>query len=105
MSQLDLPFAVDPETLQAYLTRINALEDEQDRLREDARALRAEHTDTLPLRAIHTALKVVRARRKLAAHAKEPVTLEEQALLEAWVERHLDGLDAERQVPAMWQDT
>jgi hypothetical protein len=99
--QLDLPFAYDDRKLGEYLTRACALDDEQDRLREELRLLKESYADDFPMRALSTALKVVRARRKLAVSPKGSLTLAHQAVLEGVVMRHLDALDAERVVPDM----
>lgn len=96
MTQLDFPFSFQPDDLRTFLTRASAIEDEMDRLREEMRALRDEYADVLPLRGVTTALKVVRARRKLENHPKEPMRLVHQALLEGEVERTLAHLDTEK---------
>ena len=44
------------------------------------------------MRGVLTAVKVVRARKKLAEHPKEPLEYIHQGLLEALVERHILGL-------------
>jgi hypothetical protein len=71
-------------------------QDEQARLREELRLLKVDYADRLPLRALTVALKVVRSRRALEAHPKEPLALEHQLFLETLVAEHLDVLDAER---------
>lgn len=95
--QTEFPFPYRTTDLEAFLTRAAAIEDEMDRLREDLQELRQEYTDTLPLRGVTTALKVVRARRKLEDHPKEPMKLQHQQVLETEVERWLAHLDAEKE--------
>ena len=86
--QLTLPFTIDATDLTEFLERTIAIEDEMDRLREDMRQHKEQYADMLPLRAVLTALKVVRARRKLAAHTKEPFPLEHQDAMQGLVEAH-----------------
>ena len=92
--QLDFPFPLDPPTLAAFLGRVLAIEDEQDRLREELRLLKEEYTENLPIRALLTAIKVVRARDKLEHHPKEPLALVHQGFLEHAVESFLMGRQA-----------
>lgn len=100
--QLDFPFFLDEAKLSEFLTRLSAIEDEQDRLRDEIRLLKDDYQDDFPLRAVMTAWKVVRARRKLEAHPKEPMRREHQGQLEALVERQLEALDAEaRAIPVI----
>jgi hypothetical protein len=77
----DLPFPVDAAALEAFLTRVLVLEHEQDRWREALRQLKEEYAGALPMRAVLTAVKIVRARHKLATHPKEPMATEHLALL------------------------
>lgn len=101
MEQLEFPFYCNQVALAAFLTQRTTIEDEQDRLREELRLLKETYLGEFPLRAVLTALKVTRAHRKLAEHAKEPMSYMHQALLEAFIETHMTTLDLERQVPDM----
>lgn len=92
--QLEMPLVIDQSALTAFLDKYLALEDEQDRLREELRLLCEAHKERLPLRGIRTAIKVVRAKHKLEMHTKEPMSLVHQAVLEHMVEMHLSGLQA-----------
>ena len=102
MEQLYFPFDFDKTDLDAYLTRALTIENEQERLREDLRLLKEEYAAKLPLRGLQAAVKVLRTRRKLAEHPKEPMTYAEQDALQAVVESHILTMDLERQVPAMF---
>ena len=99
--QMGFPFYCDEAKLAEFLTRWIAIEQEQDRLREDARLLKEEYKDDFPQRAILTAVKVARARRKLADHPKDPMPYAHQSALEALVEAHLFRMDLNRTVPDM----
>src|SRR5215216_4572379 len=81
-AQLTFPYPLDANVLDTYLTQSLAIEDEYDRLREMQRQLDMEYKPHLPLRAVRTAIKVIRARRKLEHHAKEPMGLVHQTYLE-----------------------
>ena len=96
-AQVRLPFPVDKSQCAAFLTEYLTLADEMDRLRAQMQGLVEEFTDTLPLRAVRTAIKVIRARKKLAEHPKEPCTYANQALIEEVVRGHLTALDAAKQ--------
>lgn len=82
--------------VQLYLAALLALEAEEDRLRQEKADLRAAYAAQLPLRALHTAVKRVRAMRKLEAHPKDPLPRTEQAHVEACVEEVLDALEREQ---------
>lgn len=71
--QTIFPFYLNETKLAEFLTRHAAIEDEEDHLREEKRLLKDEHADHFPMRAVLTAVKVVRARRKLEQHHKEPM--------------------------------
>ena len=92
MSQLTLPFALDQAKLSEFLTRWIAIEEEQDRLREEARLLKEEYAEDFPMRGVLTAVKRVRALQKLEAHPKEPMKREHLSVLEGMVEEHLLGM-------------
>jgi len=102
VEQLDFPFDFDPTALETYLTRALTIENEQERLREDLRLLKEEYAAKLPLRGLQAAVKVLRTRRKLAEHPKEPMTYAEQDALQAVVELHMLTMDREREAPAMF---
>ena len=90
--QLALPFSLDQATLSTFLTRWLAIEDEEDRLREDKRLLKEEYMDDFPMRAMLVAVKRIRALHKLENHPKEGMKREHLVILEALVERHLLGM-------------
>lgn len=92
--QLTLPFPLDQGKLTTFLTQWCTIEYEEDRLRDVKRLLKEDYANAFPMRGILTAVKVVRARFKLAQHAKEPMPLEHQAILEQVVARHLTGMQA-----------
>lgn len=98
--QLSL-FIVDEAKLTAFLTQFIALEEAEDTVREQKRLLREGYADVLPLRGVLTAVKIVRAKRKLEAHAKEPMCREHQTALEAKVEAYLDILAAADELAAV----
>ena len=87
--QLDFPFALDQAKLSEFLTRWIAVEEEQDRLREEARLLKEEYADDFPMRAMLVAVKRVRAVHKLENHPKEAMRREHLSALEGLVEQHL----------------
>ena len=93
--QIDLPFPLDQAKLSEFLTCWIAIEEEQDRLREEARLLKEKYMDDFPMRAMLVAVKRVRALHKLENHPKEGMKREHLATLEALVERHLLGMRAE----------
>jgi hypothetical protein len=92
--QLEL-LQVDEQQLGQFLTQWLAIEQEEDRLRDLKRELREQYVDRLPLRGITTAVKIVRARRTLERHAKEPMPREHLSQLEAKVEAQLDDWEEE----------
>jgi hypothetical protein len=92
--QMELPFAVDEASLSVFLSRWCEIEDQEDALREQKRVLREDYKDTLPLRGVLTAVKIVRARRKLDAHPKEPMPPAHLAILEELLEDRLGVQDA-----------
>ena len=77
MTQLPL-FPWDKDQCAAFLTEALTIEDEMDRLRAQLQDLVTDFAERIPLRAMRTALKVVRARKKLSAHPKEPMSEERQ---------------------------
>ncbi len=101
--QLEFFSYLDNATLQSFLMELSEIEREEERLREQKQDLLKEFEERLPIRWIRTAMKVLRARKKLAEHAKEPLQLAHQTELETLVEQHLDRLDQEKQqvVPDM----
>jgi hypothetical protein len=92
-SQLALPFYLDEVKLKAFLTRWLAIEDEEERLREDKRLLKEDYADAFPMRGVLTAVKVIRAQEKLIHHPKEPMQRRHLAALEGLVQCHLLGLE------------
>lgn len=94
MDQLQLPFEISKENLSAFLDTYIALEEEMDRLKAEMLLCKAQYETALPMRAVLVALKVVRARRKLECHPKEPLSLPHQALLESLVHAHFNAYDA-----------
>ena len=80
---------LDTQQLSTFLSRWCALEDDEDRIREEKRALKEEYKDEFPMRATLAAIKVVRTRRKLAEHRKEPMPYKDQDYLQTLVEEHL----------------
>jgi hypothetical protein len=103
--QLALPYPLDERELSAFVTQVHAIDNEHDRLREELRTLKECYETHFPVRHVLTALKVVRARQKLAEHAKEPLSYMGQRMLEAWVAAHLVQLEAEgHAVPEMTGD-
>lgn len=98
-TQLPL-FPVDRVACAEFLDRYLTIEDEIDRLREETQGLVEFYKERLPLRAVRAAIKVVRARKKLAEHHKEPMGYASQAKLEAFVADHIAALDAAKQAAA-----
>ena len=96
-TQLAWPFILDEQKLRTFLTRYESFEEEEDRLREEKRLLKEDFSQAIPMRAVLAALKIVRTRRKLAAHPKEPMPPQHLALLEAFVEQHLVQRQVEMQ--------
>jgi hypothetical protein len=93
--QLDFPYPLDQKRLTVFLAQWVAIEDQLDRLREELRLLKGDYGDAFPMRGVLTAIKIVRARQKLADHAKEPMRPAHLAYLEALVEDHLLQAPAE----------
>lgn len=89
--QLDFPFPYEERDLHTFLDQWIAIENEHDRLREQQRELREAYADKLPLRAVTTAVKRIRAMQKLEDHPKEPMARKFQAVLEGEIERHMAG--------------
>mgnify|MGYP001599695196 FL=1 len=87
-------FPVDKHHCGTFLTNYLTIADEMDRLREETQALMETYHTLLPLRAVQTAIKVVRARKKLAEHHKEPMGYDEQMRLEAFVQEHITTMDS-----------
>ena len=100
--QLGLPFALDQGKLSEFLTRWLAIEEEQDRLREEARLLKEEYVDDFPMRGILTAIKRVRALIKLENHPKEAMKREHLSVLEGLVEQHI--LNMQTNIDTLVQD-
>lgn len=97
MEQQEL-FARDTQAkMEQFLSSWVSIEEEQDRLREQQRLLREEYADYFSIRALTTAVKVVRAKRKLADHPKEPVPLLYQVRYEDLVTQWLTHLEEERE--------
>ena len=88
--QLGLPLAIDKAALADFLTRWCRFEDEEDALREAKRLLKEEYAADLPLRGVLTAVKIVRATRKLEAHPKESMSRGYLTQLEVLVDEHLE---------------
>ena len=87
--QLALPFSLDRTKLSEFLTRWLAIEDEEDRLREDKRQLKEDYAPAFPMRGVLTAVKRIRAMQKLEAHPTEGMKREHLSVLEYLIERHL----------------
>jgi prefoldin subunit 5 len=84
--QQDFPF-IDQDKLREYVPRLEALENEMDELRQRLAALRKAYEVHLPMRAVTTAIKRLRAMRQLEEHATEPLARQHLVALEAMVER------------------
>ena len=95
VSQMAFPFPLDQAKLSEFLTFWIAIEEEQDRLLEEARLLKEKYMEDFPMRAILVAVKRVRALHKLENHPKEGMKREHLVRLEALVELHLVGMRAE----------
>ena len=89
--QLDFAFPLDKSKLTEFLSKYLAIENEQDRLREELRLLKDDFADALPLRGLLVAVKIVRARLKLENHPKEPMPREHLEYLQTLVEQHLSA--------------
>lgn len=89
--QMAFPFPLNQAKLTEFLARWCAIEDEEDRLREVKRLLKEDFSTDFPMRGVLTAVKIVRARRKLAEHPTEGMRPEHLASLEALVEQCLIG--------------
>ena len=98
--QMPLPFPANKDHLAEFLYQVLAIEDEMDRLREVMHDLVKTYKDVLPLRAVRTAIKVVRARKKLAEHHKESCTYANQVLIENFVAEHIACLESATQEAA-----
>lgn len=85
-------FALDTDTLKSFLSQYAAIEDQEDTLREEKRLLVEEFKAQLPMRGIRTAVKVLRARKKLAEHPKEPMSYAAQDDIEAQVQTYLESV-------------
>lgn len=90
-------FPVDKHHCGTFLTNYLTIADEMDRLREETQALMETYHTLLPLRAVQTAIKVVRARKKLAEHHKEPMNYDEQAKLEVFIREHIATMESAKQ--------
>lgn len=91
--QLAFPFELDKEDLTTFLAQWCAIEDEQDRLRAELRLLKERYVESFPMRGVLTAIKIVRARRKLATHPKEPMIPVHLSHLETLVAQHMQRID------------
>jgi len=89
VEQLALPFPLDQAKLRVFLTQWCAIDDEQHRLRAEAVELKQAFQDSLPIRAVLTAVKIVRARRELETHPTGPMCRAWLAHYETMVEQHL----------------
>ena len=89
--QLDFAFPLNKSKLTEFLSKYLAIENEQDRLREELRLLKDDFADALPLRGLLVAVKIVRARLKLENHPKEPMPREHLEYLQTLVEQHLSA--------------
>jgi hypothetical protein len=98
--QLDFPFFLDEKHFTAFLTQWIAIEQEEERLRNEKRQLKELHQDHFPLRGTLVAIKRVRAQRKLEEHPTEPMKREHLTYLEKLVETYLDMQDLTREVEA-----
>ena len=92
--QLDFAFPLNKATLTEFLSKYLAIENEQDRLREELRLLKDDFATALPLRGLLVAVKIVRAQITLETHPKEPMPRPHLEYLQMLVEQHLS---AERQ--------
>lgn len=72
-----------------FLEKVLALETEKDRIAEELRLLKEDYAEEFPMRGVLTAIKVVRARAKLAEHPKEPMPLTHLNYLETLVKQHM----------------
>ncbi len=88
MEQLDFPFPMNQEKLTEFLGKWLALEEEQDRLREETRLLKESFSDDLPMRGLVAAIKIVRTTHKLEQHPKG-MARKHLAYLAALVEKHM----------------
>lgn len=80
--QLVMDLELDMPALTQLLKEWKALEEAEDALREQKRMLQEQYTERLPMRAVLTAMKIVRRRDKLAMHPKEPMPVHWQDYLE-----------------------
>jgi hypothetical protein len=94
MEQINFPFVCDNKKLQEFLARWLALEEEEDRVREEKRLCKEDYADHIPMRGVLTAVKVVRAEWKLERHPKEPMKRSHQSALQYAVEGYLTEYDA-----------
>lgn len=88
--QLEMPLTIDQKNLEEFLAKWCTFEDEEERLREEKRILKERYADYLPMRAVLTAVKVVRAERKLAAHPQDPMPPWQLVTLKTLVERWME---------------
>jgi hypothetical protein len=98
--QMPLPmiFADDEvEDMHTFLTQWLAIKSEEERLREEKKALRDAYQERIGLKALLTAIRRVEAQRKLEQDATAPVPRQYQAQFEAVVEGFLDRIEAERE--------
>lgn len=98
--QLDLGLifsAEEEQDMEEYLRRALVIEDEMDRLRQQLADLRTYYKDRILLRPLDTAKKVVRSKRKLERHPKEPCPRQYQIQYEHVVEGVFDRLEREQE--------
>ena len=98
--QIPMPFPVQRDHCAEFIGQMFAIDNEMDRLREVTHDLVEQYKNVLPLRAVRTAIKVVRARKKLAEHHTEPLDYAQQALIEGFVAAHIAALEAAQQQAA-----
>jgi hypothetical protein len=98
--QMPLPiiFADDEvEDMHTFLAQWLAIKSEEERLREEKKALRDAYQERIGLKALLTAIRRVEAQRKLEQDQAAPVPRAYQAQYEAVVEGFLDRIEAERE--------
>lgn len=88
--QLALPFPIDTLALTNYVTAYCSIEEEQARLREEAKDLRENYKDRLPLRGLHAALKIEGTLLKVEAHPTEGMPRPHVEALRTWVQQILE---------------
>lgn len=81
MDQLALPFALDQKDLAEFLTRWVAIQEQEDQLREEKRALKALYADAFPMRPVLAALKILQSTWTLTEDPTTPLSPPQLALL------------------------